>query len=76
MEIKTGSQVFYKQPLRDPAAGSTLKIGNVVSVQGQRATVHFSAENVRRTVDLSTLQLSSERFKGRSSVPVNPVHRH
>ncbi len=76
MEIKKGSQVTHKSSMRRPEDGKIVKTGVVISIQGSSALVQFPMENVRRTVPVSDLQLTSERFPGRSSISFNPVHRH
>lgn len=74
--IQKGDQVLYRQALRRPEDGQSIKTGNVISIQGSKALVQFPLENIRRTVEVAQLQLSSERYTGRSSVQFNPVQRH
>jgi len=71
--IKVGSQVVVRKFMGD--VGNLIQIGEVISIQASKATVHISSDNVRREVPLNQLELSSKRFPGRSRVQINPLNR-
>lgn len=52
-----------------------IKTGNVVSLKGAKALVHFPADNVRREILVSDLESTSSRYPGRHSVNINPIRR-
>ncbi len=74
MNIRAGSQVFWRQRIRGESL-NLIKTGHVVSIKGWKAIVHFPADRIRREVPVSELELTSTRYPGRSSVNIDPLKR-
>jgi hypothetical protein len=73
MGIRVNDQVMFRY--RTLNETPVIKMGMVVSIQGAQAVVHFPVDRIRRTIPVDSLELVSDRYKGRARVQLNPLHR-
>lgn len=71
-DIKKNDQVMIKKPMRN---GQLVRFGEVLSVDGDRARVHFPIDHTQVVVPVSQLEKTSTTFTGYSRVQPSSVRR-
>lgn len=72
-EIKKNDQVMVRKPMRGNM--NLVRIGSVLSIDGDKARVHFPIDHTQVVVPLNTLEKTSTKFSGYQRVQPSPVRR-
>ena len=72
MDIKKNDQVMVRKKIR---SGTLVRIGSVLSVDGDKARVHFPIDQTQVVVPIAQLEKTSTRFSGYSRVQPSAAQR-
>lgn len=72
MDIKANDQVMVRKKLRN---GTLVKFGEVVKLDGDKASVHLPHDHKTIVVSVKELEKTSTRFGQHSRVQGSPIRR-
>lgn len=71
-ELKKDDQVLVRKKIR---SGNLVRIGSVLSIDGDKARVHFPIDHTQIVIPVSQLEKTSTKFSGYSRVQPSAVRR-
>jgi len=71
-DIKKNDQVIVKKKIR---GGNLVRIGSVLSVDGDKARVHFPIDHTQVVIPVGQLEKTGTRFSGYSRVQPSAAQR-